>query len=319
MLYLPRSSNLTVPATFPRPEQPQGPEPTEPDGPQDPWTPVDPEDPAAPEPGDFVDPFDPDFYPEGTAGLTPGNSAETPAGEDSFSGAEAAGGSIIVEISPGKTHKQFIALVAASAQLQKIAGGIMVAYFLLVFAVAFLLTLVLTPLVIRLAYRVGAIDIPNKRKVHNRIMPRLGGLAVYLGFLAAVLVVVNYTYDRQILGLLLGGTVVLLVGVVDDIKSLPPLAKLLGQVLAAAIPVYFGIRVNFINNPFDGYFHLGWMSIPVTMLWIVGITNAINLIDGLDGLASGVSFIALLIFSFMSLQVNQNTLIALVPALAGRF
>ncbi|NLP37009.1 MAG: hypothetical protein GX357_05125 [Firmicutes bacterium] len=94
--------NLTVPATFPRPEQPQGPEPTEPDGPQDPWTPVDPEDPAAPEPGDFVDPFDPDFYPEGTAGLTPGNSAETPAGEDSFSGAEAAGGSIIVEISQAK-------------------------------------------------------------------------------------------------------------------------------------------------------------------------------------------------------------------------
>ncbi|NLM51737.1 MAG: undecaprenyl/decaprenyl-phosphate alpha-N-acetylglucosaminyl 1-phosphate transferase [Firmicutes bacterium] len=194
----------------------------------------------------------------------------------------------------------------------------MVLVYLFVFAVALLLALILTPFVIRLAYRIGAVDVPNRRKVHNRIMPRLGGVAVYLGFVAAMAVIVNLTYDRQILGMLLGGTVVLLLGVVDDIKGLPPLWKLAGQVLAAAIPVYFGIRVNFIHNPFDGYFHLGWMSIPVTMLWIVGITNAINLIDGLDGLASGVSFIALMIFSFMAMKVNQNLLISLLSvALAG--
>lgn len=192
-----------------------------------------------------------------------------------------------------------------------------IVYFSL-FAVAFVLALAVTPFIIRLAYRVGAVDVPNKRKVHDRIMPRLGGLAVYLGFLAAMAVLVNVTYDRQILGLLLGGTVVLLLGMVDDIKSLPPLWKLAGQVLAAAIPIAFGIRVNFINNPFDGYFHLGWMSIPVTILWIVGVTNAINLIDGLDGLASGVSFIALMIFAFMAMKVNENLLISLSSvALAG--
>src|SRR5690554_84547 len=170
--------------------------------------------------------------------------------------------------------------------------------YFIIFAIAFFLALIITPPVIRLAYRVGAVDVPNQRKVHDSIMPRMGGVAIFIGFIISALLLLYYDYNPQVLGLLLGGTVILLLGVADDILTLPPLVKLAGQVLAAAIPVYFGIQVNFIQNPFDGYLHLGWMSIPVTILWIVGVTNSINLIDGLDGLASGVSFIALLVFSF---------------------
>ena len=188
-----------------------------------------------------------------------------------------------------------------------------------VFALAFFLTLLLTPPVTRLAFRIGAVDVPDKRKVHDKIMPRLGGLAIFLSFCAAVLFLLLYRgYNLQVAGLLVGGAFILLVGIVDDIYSLPPLVKLAGQVIAALIVVAFGVRVQFLSNPFDGYFQLGFMSIPVTILWIVGVTNSINLIDGLDGLASGVSFIALITLSVIAVQVHQSSLIPLLSlSLAG--
>jgi len=188
-----------------------------------------------------------------------------------------------------------------------------------VFALAFFLTLLLTPPIIRLAFKIGAVDVPDKRKVHDKIMPRLGGLAIFLSFCAAVVFLLfYYEYNLQVVGLLVGGAFILLVGIVDDIYSLPPLVKLLGQIIAALVVVAFGIRVHFLSNPFDGYFQLGLMSIPVTILWIVGVTNSINLIDGLDGLASGVSFIALITLTVIAVQIHQSTLIPLLSlSLAG--
>ncbi|MGF7184594.1 UDP-GlcNAc:undecaprenyl-phosphate GlcNAc-1-phosphate transferase [Desulfitispora alkaliphila] len=155
---------------------------------------------------------------------------------------------------------------------------------------AFIVALVLTPVVKSLAFRVGAVDNPEQRKVHKKIMPRMGGLAIYLGFIGAVLTTQPLT--NQIIGLLLGGTIIVVIGIADDIVGLQPKVKLLGQIVAASVLVLFGIGVEFVTNPFDGMISLGILSIPFTILWIVGVTNAVNLIDGLDGLAGGVTAIA---------------------------
>ncbi len=188
-------------------------------------------------------------------------------------------------------------------------------YFLLLFGIAFGVTLLVTPWVAKLAYFIGALDRPGKRKVHDTIMPRLGGLAVFAGFLAASSLLIGD--NPKVAGLLLGGTTILLLGIVDDVRGLSPKVKLLGQVFAASIVVYAGISVQFINNPFDGYFYLRALSIPFTIFWIVSVTNAVNLIDGLDGLASGVSVIALLTFALIAYQIDQVMVSMLALALAG--
>lgn len=158
---------------------------------------------------------------------------------------------------------------------------------------AFGLALLVTPLVRKWAFKCGALDRPNHRKVHRRVMPRMGGMAIYLSFVAAVLLTMELT--PQVAGLLVGGSLILLLGVIDDIKGISPRLKLAGQVLAACALVPFGIEVKFLTNPFSHeLIALGLLSIPVTVLWIVSVTNAVNLIDGLDGLAGGTSCIAAL-------------------------
>jgi len=189
----------------------------------------------------------------------------------------------------------------------------------LLFALAFAVTLVITPGVARLAFRIGAVDKPGQRKIHDRIMPRLGGLAVYAGFVAASSLLL--AEEPKVAGLLAGGTTILLLGIADDVYGLSPKIKLLGQALAAGLVVWSGIRIEFINNPFDGYYYLRFLGIsfaaPLTIFWIVSVTNAVNLIDGLDGLASGVSTIALLTFSFIAFQIGQPTVSLLAISLAG--
>jgi UDP-GlcNAc:undecaprenyl-phosphate GlcNAc-1-phosphate transferase len=155
---------------------------------------------------------------------------------------------------------------------------------------AFVLSFLTTPLVIKLAYKIGAVDQPNQRKVHTQAMPRIGGLAIFISFLICLIVVSKIS--GPFLGLIYGACIILVVGLLDDILQLSPWTKLLGQIIAAAVAVYYGVVVHFVTNPFDGSLHLGFLSIPLTLLWIVGISNAINLIDGLDGLAAGVSAIA---------------------------
>lgn len=161
---------------------------------------------------------------------------------------------------------------------------------------AFGLALLVTPLVKKWAYKCGALDRPDQRKVHKRVMPRLGGLAIYFSFLIAVLLTRDLTL--QIAGLLVGGSLIILLGFFDDTRGISPGLKLAGQVAAALAVIPFGLEVEFLTNPFsDELITLGLLSIPVTVLWIVAVTNAVNLIDGLDGLAGGTTFISALTLS----------------------
>ena len=128
------------------------------------------------------------------------------------------------------------------------------------FLLAMLVSFVLTPYIKKLAFTIGAIDKPDNRKVHKKIMPRLGGLAIYIGFMIAVAASIELTKD--IIGVLIGGTVIVIIGILDDMYSLPAKVKLLGQIFAAGILVLFGIQIEWINNPFGGYLYTEYFSIP---------------------------------------------------------
>lgn len=156
---------------------------------------------------------------------------------------------------------------------------------------AFGLTLLITPLVRKWAFKWGALDRPNQRKVHQKVMPRLGGLAIFISFMVAVLATREITL--QLAGFLTGGFLIIVLGFLDDTRGVSPRVKLAGQIVAACAVIPFGLEVNFLTNPLaEDPLLLGILSIPVTVLWIVSVTNAVNLIDGLDGLAGGISFIA---------------------------
>jgi UDP-GlcNAc:undecaprenyl-phosphate/decaprenyl-phosphate GlcNAc-1-phosphate transferase len=183
--------------------------------------------------------------------------------------------------------------------------------------ICFITSIFITPVVKKLAFKIGATDKPNHRKVHQKIMPRLGGLAVYISFIIGILILQpNSEYH---LGIVLGSFIIILTGIFDDIYELSAKIKLLGQLLAAfSVVILGGVHVDFINIPFIGQVEFGILSIPLTILWIVGITNAINLIDGLDGLASGVSSIALITIAGMAfIMGNTYVVIIALIMLAG--
>jgi UDP-GlcNAc:undecaprenyl-phosphate GlcNAc-1-phosphate transferase len=175
------------------------------------------------------------------------------------------------------------------------------------------------PYVIKLAHRLGAIDQPDKRKVHNGTMPRLGGLAIFSAFI--IVMVLGVQVSPQLLGIIIGGCVIFLVGMLDDIYQLPPWVKLIGQGIAASIAIYSGVVVSFVTNPFNGLMDLGYLGIPLTFVWIIGISNAINLIDGLDGLAAGVSSIAAATMGIVAYSQGQEAVfiaaLVLVAAILG--
>ena len=174
---------------------------------------------------------------------------------------------------------------------------------------AFIVTWLVAPLTIKLAFKLGAIDQPDPRKVHRQTMPRLGGLAIFVGFmLPAVFLVKGLPgYD----GIIIGALLMFVVGWLDDLYSLSPHVKLLGQSLAVIVAMYMGVMVHFVTNPFVGLTGIGFLGVPVTFLWLVGITNAVNLIDGLDGLAAGVSAIAALTMGVVAYLQGQ-TMVAIV-------
>lgn len=162
-------------------------------------------------------------------------------------------------------------------------------------AIAFFISLiasfVLTYPVKKLAAKAGVVDLPNQRKIHKKVTPRLGGLAIFFGAMLGG--VYLHPHNVHLQAILLGAIVIVLTGALDDRFSLPPVIKLTGQLIAAALIVSSGLIIDRITLPFFGIVDLGFISVLITVLWIVGITNAINLIDGLDGLATGVSTIAL--------------------------
>lgn len=177
-----------------------------------------------------------------------------------------------------------------------------------------------TPLVKSLAYKVGAIDVPkDERRMHKTPIPRLGGLAIFVAFLFAVLLFGNI--DRTMQGILLGAVMIVILGVLDDILTLKALPKFLVQIAAAAVAVYHGCTIQFVSNPNvfseTGYLDLGWLSVPLTILWIVAITNAVNFIDGLDGLAVGVSGISSASLLVVALMVGEQDIALFLAALLG--
>ncbi|MDR0930624.1 MAG: undecaprenyl/decaprenyl-phosphate alpha-N-acetylglucosaminyl 1-phosphate transferase [Clostridiales bacterium] len=186
------------------------------------------------------------------------------------------------------------------------------------FIVAFLLAFATTPIVKIFAERIGAMDIPkDSRRVHNHPIPRLGGLAIFYSFLIAILCFCDITIPIR--GILLGAVIIVTVGVIDDLTNLPAWSKLLFQIIAASVVILHGVTIEFFTNPFntESYINLGFWSIPITLIWIIGITNAVNLIDGLDGLAVGVSSITAISLLVISIIMNESGIAILSIALAG--
>lgn len=188
--------------------------------------------------------------------------------------------------------------------------------------IALVVSLVITPAVILFADKTGAMDAPDARKVHKKPIPRIGGLGIYIAFMAGVLATLQLDMlpeDVQsgVIGLLIGATLIVILGLVDDYKNLPPKVKLLGQIIAAGVLVAFGVQIDFIADPFGDYFYLEYFAIPATLFWIVGLTNTVNLIDGLDGLAAGVATIASITILLVAIQ-NAFVLVTIITAaLAG--
>ena len=179
---------------------------------------------------------------------------------------------------------------------------------------SFITVLVVTPLVIKLAFKIGATDKPNARKVHQKIMPRLGGLAIFIG--VAVGFVVGGLYEQRMLSITLGAIIIVIIGILDDMYELSAKVKFGGQLLVAIMIVKSGLLVQVLYIPILGDTELGWLAYPITVFWIVGITNAINLIDGLDGLSAGISSIVLATLAYMAFTSPWGTGAAIILPLA---
>ena len=193
----------------------------------------------------------------------------------------------------------------------------------LAFLVALGVALLLTPAVIAFARRTGALDKPDARKVHVRPIPRIGGIGIYAAFMVSILVRLTFVdlapeYMTSLIGLMVGGTIIVAIGIIDDYCDLPAKVKLLGQIIAAAVVVIgFDVRIDVITDPLGDYIYLEFLAIPATIFWIVGLTNTVNLIDGLDGLAAGVSSIAALTIFLVAMEEGIPTVAMVTIALAG--
>lgn len=201
--------------------------------------------------------------------------------------------------------------------MKSLSSGVLMLLALLVSAVV---SFGITPLVKRMAYKVGAIDVPkDSRRMHSEPIPRLGGLAIAVAFLLTVLLFANI--DEQMRGILLGAVIILVLGVMDDCLALKAWFKFIVQIFAAYVVVSHGCTIRYLSNPIltssVRYLDLGKWSVPVTMIWIVAITNAVNFIDGLDGLAVGVSAISAATLLVIALLVAESNIAIVIAALLG--
>lgn len=205
------------------------------------------------------------------------------------------------------------------------------------FLLSFIVVLIATPYSIKLANKIGAVDVPkDDRRMRKKAMPKLGGVAVIAGFLISVIYLITVMsiegsinlfgeeeYFKKLIGILIGIIIITITGIIDDVKTLKPLQKLAGQVLAAIVTVAFGVEIDQISIPvLSGLGLTNEVSFVITVIWIVGITNAINLIDGLDGLSSGIALIScvslLIIFALNNSPIIGILLItSLIGSLAG--
>ena len=187
-----------------------------------------------------------------------------------------------------------------------------------IFIIALIATAIATPVAIWIAPKIGAMDIPkDNRRVHKTAIPRFGGIAIYCGIITAFIALRPLSVQTR--GLLIGASFILVMGIIDDLKDMKPIVKLICQLAAAFILWISDIRIVGFTNPFTGNF----VELPlvltliVTLIWIVGITNTINLIDGLDGLAGGITFIASLSVAYTAYYKNMHETLTLVLAIAG--
>ena len=198
----------------------------------------------------------------------------------------------------------------------------LIAYVALALLTALVISFLMTPVVKTFAYKVGAVDVPkDARRMHKVPIPRLGGLAIFIGFMVSVLVLGGVRGNSQLQSILLGSVIIVVLGVVDDICPLPAMLKFVVQIAAALIPALNGVVIQAFSNPniFSEslYWVLGPLSVPFTVLWIVAITNAVNLIDGLDGLANGVSAISATTMLVIALLASEAEVAIVMAALVG--
>lgn len=191
----------------------------------------------------------------------------------------------------------------------------MIKKLVLIFITSLIISYILTPLAKKIAYFFDGFDHPSQRRVNTRPIPNTGGIAIFVSF------ILSYyffnTHSISTYGIMAGSAFIFGLGLVDDIYEISPLIKLLGQIAAAAILIFFGVQIQFITNPLGGIIYLGYFGIPVTIIWVVGITNTVNLIDGLDGLAAGISIIATMTLFFVAIQEYRFIPAILAIALAG--
>jgi len=183
-----------------------------------------------------------------------------------------------------------------------------IAAFILIGTSALLLAIGVTPLMRRLALQTGTVDKPAARKIHASPVPLLGGAAIYVAFILVLLFFGDRDYVNQTIGIFAGATLMIVMGVLDDRRGLGSYVKLLGQLLAASLLVFSGVQIQLFG---------GWIDILITLLWVVGITNALNLLDNMDGLSGGVAMIAAIYFTLLAAMSDQYLVGALAAALAG--
>jgi UDP-GlcNAc:undecaprenyl-phosphate GlcNAc-1-phosphate transferase len=198
--------------------------------------------------------------------------------------------------------------------------------YIVMFAFSALGSAAFTPLAIHLAFKLGAVDQPNARKIHSKPMPRLGGLAVFVGFLmpwVGLYFLENpvsrtfQNYEKLFGGLVAAACGMFALGVYDDIKGAKAIKKLLAQIFTAVCLFVAGYRIEAVSNPFGPLITLGWFSLPITVLWIVGITNSINFLDGIDGLVAGVTFITAMSLAVINAMTGYVLLALLTVCLSG--
>lgn len=183
------------------------------------------------------------------------------------------------------------------------------AAYLLILASAFALAVGATPVVRWLAPKLGVVDMPSARKIHTRPIPLMGGAAIYVAFIIALILFGDRFYVQQVVGILLGATLCSFLGMWDDRRGLSPWVKLAGQLVAASILVMTGVQIQSLRNQV--------LNIAATLLWVVGITNAMNLLDNMDGLTGGISVVAAAFFLLLAAMSRQYLVGALAAGLLG--
>lgn len=191
--------------------------------------------------------------------------------------------------------------------------------YILPFIVSVMISLVMTPIIRKFAIKIGAVDIPkDDRRMHKTAMPLMGGLAIYISVMAGMFLFMDLS--KSVVAIMIGATIILISGIIDDLRELSPKLKLFFQIMAGVVLIIGGVKVNFITNPFSDQsimMSLSWLSIPITLFWVVGITNTLNLIDGLDGLSAGVAMISSFSFMLVANKFDNIPMAILSSAVSG--